>query len=247
MAVERIKVAGIPVDVCRAEDMEGAMLELLARDGVRRVIFLTIWGLLKARHNKEWRNCIEQSDLILPVSKSILRGAAFLKKNVPARWNPFDAIIEIMSTVELRRRSLYLLGGRPMMLTQAESNVRDTFPGISIVGRYAGYFPKRTEGIVIAAIKKSAPSLVLLSDGLKDRDLWAYRRSEQLKSGIFVYYQDTLGIFSGRIHRISQKSFEKGHEMLLEILHNPFKVFYIFPFMWYKVVLLFYRLFRKDI
>lgn len=244
--VERIKVVGIPVDVCRPEDMEGAALELIARDGVRRVMFLTIWELLKARHNKEWRRCIESCDLILPVSKSILKGAAFCKKTVPTRWNPFDAIIQIMSTVEMRRKSLYLLGSRPATLTQAEANVRATFPEISIVGRYAGYYPKKTEGFVVSAINKSAPSLVLLSEGLKDRDLWAYRRRDALNGGIFVYYSDTIGVFSGRIHRMSQKSFERGQELFVELFRNPFKVFYIFSFMWYKVVLLFYRLFRKD-
>lgn len=246
MAVERIKIVGIPVDVCRKEDMEGAVLEILAREKVKRIMFLTIWDLLKARHNKELRDCINTCDLILPVSKSIIKGASFLKKTVPTRWNPFDAIIEIMSTVEMRRRSLYLLGARPITLTKTEANVRSTFPSISIVGRYAGYYPKRNEGDVIAAINKSAPSLVLLSEGLKDKELWAYRRRDVLKYGIFLYYSDTFGIFAGRIHRISAKAFEKGREVFIEVFRSPIKLFYIIPFMWYKAVLVWYRLFRKD-
>lgn len=269
MAVERIKVAGIPVDVCREEDMEGAVLELLAAasqdatetaryvgdaacspdsggTAIRRIMFLTIWDLLKARHNKEMRAAIESASLILPVSKSIIKGASFLKKSVPKRWNPFDAIIQIMSTVEMRRRSLYLLGARPMTLGKAEANVRATFPAINIVGRYAGYYSKKAEGDVIEAINKSAPSLVLLSEGLKDRALWAYRRREVLKGGAFLYYNDAFGIFSDRIRRVKKKTFDKGHEVYIEVFRSPFKVFLIFPFMWYKVVLLFYRLFRKD-
>lgn len=253
MAVERIKVAGIPVDVCRKEDIEGAVLELLAQNdidkaqgGVKRIMFLTIWDLLRARHNKECRAAIESASLILPVSKSIIKGAAFLKKSVPARWNPFDAIIEIMSAVEMRRKSLYLLGARPVTLGKTEANVRATFPAINIVGRYVGYYPKKAEGDVIAAINKSAPSLVLLSEGLKDRELWAYRRREVLCGGVFLYYCDAFGIFSDRIRRINEKTFEKGHEVFIEVFRNPFKVFYILPFMWYKAVLVFYRLFRKD-
>lgn len=246
MSIERIKVVGIPVDVCRKEDMEQAVLELLAREGVRRVMFLTIWDMMKARHNKELKECISSCDLILPISKSILKGAAFCKKTVPTRWEPFDAIIQIMSTVEMRHKSLYLLGARPMTLAKAEANVRTTFPEVSIVGRYAGYYHKRTEGYVLAAINKSAPSLVLLSDGLKDGDLWAYRRREGLKGGVYVYYMDAFAIFSDRIHRVKSKTFEKGHEIFFELFRNPFKIFYIFPYMWYKIVLVWYRLFRKD-
>lgn len=246
MAVKRIKIVGIPVDVCHAEDMEGAIMELLARDGVRRIMFLSIWDLLKARHNKEWRQSIQSCDLILPISRSIIKGAAFLKKSVPARWNPFDAVIQIMSTVEMRRRSLYLLGARPMTLTKTEANVRATFPAISIVGRYAGYYPKRCEGDVIEAINKSAPSLVLLSEGLKDKALWAYRRRASLKTGIYLYHSDTFGIFAGRIRRINPKTFEKGREIFIEVFRSPMKLFYILPYMWYKAVLVWYRLFRKD-
>ena len=46
MAIERIKVLGVPVDVCTPEDFENEILELLARPGAKQIVFLSVWGLL---------------------------------------------------------------------------------------------------------------------------------------------------------------------------------------------------------
>lgn len=245
MAIERISVIGVPVDICSPENMETEILELLARPGTKQIIFLSIWDLLKARHKGDFAECLKEADLILPISKSILKGAKFLKKNVPVRYNPFNAVIQILTIMDSHYKSLYLLGSHKKTLQTAERNVHKTFPALKIVGRYVGYYPKTIEADVVNSIFKAQPSIVLLSDGIKEKHCWAYRRRNSFSSSIFLYYRDIFGIFSERIKRVSEKTFNKGHEMYVELLHNPFKIFLIFPYLWYIVVLVWYRLFRK--
>ena len=79
MEVERIRVAGVPVDVIRPEQLEKVLFELLATSGTKQIVFLSVWNLLKARRNPEYKLCLENASLVLPISKSIIRGAAFLK------------------------------------------------------------------------------------------------------------------------------------------------------------------------
>ena len=101
MAINRIKLLGIPVDVCPPEDIESQILEILAKPGTNQIVFLSIWDLLKAKNKKSnFKQCLESADLILPISKSILMGAKFLKLNVPIRYNPFSATISILSIME---------------------------------------------------------------------------------------------------------------------------------------------------
>ena len=57
MAIERIKVLGVPVDVCTPEDFENEILELLARPGAKQIVFLSVWGLLKARGKNNFAEC----------------------------------------------------------------------------------------------------------------------------------------------------------------------------------------------
>ncbi len=246
MSIERISLLGVPVDICSPENLENEILELLAKPGTKQIVFLSIWNLLRARHKGDYADCIKSADLILPISKSILRGAKFLKLNVPVRYNPFDAVIQILSILDSHFKSLYLFGSSEKTLSKAEHNIRDTFINLRILGRYIGYYPKSVEDDVVQAIFKAQPSLVLISDGIKEKNCWAYRRRNRFSSSIFLYYKDAFGIFSERIKRVKAKTFNKGHEIFVEILHNPFKIFLLLPYIWYILVLICYRLFKKK-
>lgn len=247
MAIQRIKLLGVPVDICRPENLESEIMELMARPGTKQIVFLTIWKLLKARSKKStFAQCIRDADLIIPVSKSILMAARFLKCPVPHRYNPFNAVIQILSILERHVRSLYLLGGRKRTVIQTERNINSTFRALQVVGRYVGYYPKSVEENIVQAIYKASPTMVLLSEGVRDKDCWAYKRKNRFSSSIFLYYHDIFGIFSERKRRVSEEAFDRGFEIWSEIFHNPFKLFLIFPYIRFLVILLFHKFFRKN-
>ena len=246
MSIKRISLLGVPVDICSPENLENEILELLANPGTKQIIFLSIWNLLRARHKGDYGDAIKNADLIIPVSKSILKGAKFLKLDVPVRYNPFNAVIQILGILDSHYKSLYLFGSTKKTLSKTEHNIRDTFRNLRIIGRYVGYYPKSVENDIVEAIFKAQPSLVLLSDGIKEKNCWAYRRRNRFSSSIFLYYKDAFGIFSERVKRVSEKTFDRGHEMWFEVMHNPFKVFLIFPYIWYVLSLVWYRLFKKK-
>lgn len=246
MAVQRIELLGVPVDVCSRQDLEEKILQLLEKKAPSQISFITIWDFMKIRRKNEYAQSIRNADLILPVSKSILSGAKFLGKTVPFRHNPFDAFISILSVLESRYKSFYIFGGKKKALVAAEKNVRSTFGGLQIVGRCVGYYQKQDERSIIQAISKASPSLVLVSDGIKKRDCWSYSNRENFSSGIFMYYKDAVGILSKRIRRVNPKVFEKGHEIWGELVRNPLRIFLIFPFLWYIILLVWTRLFKKD-
>lgn len=245
MAIQRINLIGVPVDICPPEELETAVLELLAKPGTKQIVFLSVWGLLKARGKNEFSECLKNADLIIPVSKSILKGAEFLKKAVPYRYNPFRMVIEILSILDTHYKSLYLLGGRKKTLHKAAGNVRRTFPNLALVGRFVGRHSKNVENDVIQAIYKASPSLVLLSDGVKEKDCWAYNRRNRFSSSIFIYYHDAIGIFSEHIKKINEKTFSNGNEIWVEIFRNPLKIFLLFPYLYYKLILIWYRISKK--
>ncbi|NLM00769.1 MAG: glycosyltransferase [Treponema sp.] len=246
MAKMRINVVGVPVDIFAQEDLADEIVKMEQKKGTKQICFVTIWDILKARRNKEFMACLKNADLILPTSKSIVKGAKFLKLPEPVRYNPFPTIIQILATLEKHYKSLYLLGGRKDTLMTAERNLRATFPGLQIVGRYVGYYPKNIETDIISAIYKASPSLTLISNGIHAGNCWAYRRRKQFSSSIMLYDKDIFKIFAKQKKRVSQETFEKGLEIWQKILKNPIKIFLIFPYIWYKILLIFFRIFRKK-
>lgn len=246
MEVKRISLLGVPLDIFELEDLEKIILDLEEKEGQKQIIFLSVWDLLRARRKNEYSECVRNADLIIPTSKSILKGAKFLHKDIPVRHNPFTITINILNTLESRFKSVYLFGGKKKSISVAEKNVHNTFKNLQIVGRYVGNYSKNREENIVQAIRKASPSLVLYSEGIKEKDCWSYRRRENFAKSIFLYYHDIIGIFSERRKRVSEEKFETGKEIWFEIGQNPLKIFLIFPFLKYEILLVWYRLFKKD-
>ncbi len=246
MAVQRIMLLGVPIDICSRKDLEERILQLLEKGEPSQISFITIWDLLKVRGKSEFASSIRSADLILPLSKSILSGAKFLGKPIPYRHNPFDILIDILTILENRYKSFYIFGGRKKALLAAEKNIRTTFKGLQIVGRCVGYYQKSEEEDIIQAISKASPSLVLVSEGVRKKDAWGFSNQHRFSSSIFMYYRDAVGILGKRIKRVNPKTFEKGHEIFGELVRNPLKLFLIFPFIWYGILLIVTWLFKEE-
>lgn len=242
----RIDVLGVPVDVVKPENLEDVIFSLYEKAGTKQIVFLSIWGLLRAKRSDVYMQCLKNAALVLPISKSIVKGAVFLKKSAPVRYNPFSTIISILTSLESRYKSIYLLGGKKSSLMDSERNIRATYPGLQIVGRYVGYYPKSVEKDIISAVYKANPALVLVGDGIRHGEMWAFENRNQFGTSFFIYYKDVLDILSARKKRISKETFEKGKEIWSELIRNPLKIFLIFSYMWYKILLLGWRLFKTD-
>jgi len=245
LAIERIDFLKVPLDIVPPEELESVILDLLSRDEPQHIMLVSLWDVLRARHRGDFRTMVTKAALVLPTSKSLVRGSHFLKKkHIPVRYQPFSLIIAVLGTLEKYYKSVYLLGAQHRSLLQAERNVRSTFPNLSIVGRFAGYYHKSMERNIQTAIVKSNPSLVIVGDGIPGGQKWINRNRTKLHNGIFIWNSDVIDIFSERKRRISEKTFERGLEFFPLIVKNPLRIFRIFQYIWYNVLLLFYRLFR---
>ena len=121
--------------------------------------------------------------------------------------------------------------------------------GVAIVHqrpRFAGYYHKSMEPHIISAISKAAPSVVIIGKGVPGGRKWIYRNKEHFNSGIFIRYANLIDIFSKFKKRPSEKLFNSGWDFIIPVLKNPFRIFTFFGYIWYNILLLFYRLFRKG-
>ena len=242
--VKRIKVLNVPVDSYEP-DMAGAVITRLLENGEHnQIVFLSLRGLLRARRDPEFMRCLRDAALILPVSLPIVRGARFLGAGSPSLINTFEHTIRILSVIEKVKGSVYLLGARKAVLEVAEENLRGSFHEIRVVGRFYGYFPKSVEGDIVTAIKKSAPSMVLVGSGVPGKDKWILRHRKDLNPGISLWGGNCFEIFAGREKQVSRRLHAAGLGVLSGITRRPWRLAMIFPYFYYLVLLLGYKIFR---
>ncbi len=240
----RIKVLDVPVDCIEPDMTAGVVSKLLDNGEHNQIVFLSLRGLLKARRDPELMRCLRDAALILPVSLPIVRGARFLGAGSPSLINTFDHIIRVLSVVEKTKGSVYLLGARKAVLEVAEENLKGSFHGIRVVGRFYGFFPRTVEGDIVTAIKKSSPSMVLVGSGVPGKDKWINRHRRELNPGISLWAGNCFEIFAGVEKQVPRPLHAAGLGALSGIGRRPWRAALVFPYLYYLVLLLGYKIFK---
>ena len=242
---QRIDFLKIPIDIVAPENLSDVVYEILKGKTELNIVLLSLWDLLFARMNNEYRYYVSRAALVIPISKSLISGIKFLTGKKAHRYMPFDFIVSMLTTLENRELTCYLLGGRPKVLSKTEKNIKQTFPKLHIVGRFTGNFRRQDEPTIIKAIKKSSPTLLLVGKGVRGSERWIARNNKTLGPGMRLWCSDIFDVFAERKKHPSRSSFDKGLEWFGYCVQNPLKYFRLFPYIGYKFLLLFYKLFKK--
>jgi len=244
MTEERVNFLKVPIDIVEPNRLGLLVFQLLTEGKGQNIVLLSLWDLLRVRRNAEYRDYVKQAALIIPISKSIISGIRFLLGKQAVRYMPFDFVISLLRILESYEFSSYFLGGKKRILTKIEKNIRETFPGLRIVGRYPGSFKRQDEATIIEAIHKASPSLLLVGKGVRGGEHWIARNSKRLGKGLRLWCSDLFDVFAERRRHPSRTSFDLGLEWIGYCLQSPVKLLRIFPFIYYNILLLIYKILK---
>ncbi len=240
---KRVSFLNVPVDIIDSESVSEAVEGFIQNGQRKYIVFLTLDKVLKARRDSEYNRYLREASLILPVSLAIIHGLRFQKKGDATRYNPYEMIIRMCMLLEKCNKNLYLLGSHIDDLLEAEKNLKVSFRQLKIIGRCAGYFDQNKEADIITAVKKSSPSLVFLGKGLPGKEKWIPKNMKEMNPTLFVWIDNYLEIFSGKEKNASKKLFQMGLESWVGLGHKPWKIIKIFPYLYFKVLVLMYKIF----
>ncbi|MDR1252441.1 MAG: WecB/TagA/CpsF family glycosyltransferase [Treponema sp.] len=242
---ERVNLLTVPVDIVASEQLEPLVRELLDQGKEQNIILLSLWDLLRARRSGEYRNYVRKAALVIPISRSIIGGIRFLTGKKATRYMPFDFVVQLLTILESREFSAYLLGGKKKIILKANKNIRQTFPRLRVVGRFPGFFKRQEEAAIIEAIHKASPTLLLVGKGVRGEEHWIARNSARLGGVMRLWCSDLFDVFAERKKHPSRASFDHGLEWIGFCFRNPFRFFRVFAYIYYNLLLLIYKLFVK--
>jgi len=244
---QTVKLLNVPIDIIAPEQLGEFVYDLLREKKEHNIVLLSLWDLLRARRNNDYRSYVLRASLVVPISKSLISGIKFLTGEKAYRYMPFDFIVSLLTFLEAREFSCYLLGGKTKIILKTEKNIRQTFPKLRIVGRFPGYFKKQDEATIIKAIKKASPSLLLAGKGIRGGEKWIAKNNVALgDSGMRLWCSDIFDVFAEKRKHPSHSVFAHGLEWIGYSFQKPYKFFRIFPYIYYKILLLVYKLFKKN-
>jgi N-acetylglucosaminyldiphosphoundecaprenol N-acetyl-beta-D-mannosaminyltransferase len=237
----RYRLLGINVDSITEEEAYKKIFALTELERPARVVLLDTYLLVKAKLNKELANVINTADLVLPISPGIKSGLNFFKYKLDTVFNYFYFTIRLFTQLsEETKKNIYVLGGKKKVIEKAEKNIRDSFPGIRLMGRYGIDYKKDFEPKLISAMQKVSPSLILVSMKRPKQEKWISANSNKFKTGVFIGVENFVNILGGKEITSSDKINNSKSQSLSNLMKHPHR---IFLYIIYFYLLLIYKLF----
>lgn len=220
----RVRVLGTPVDVVEPATLGHLVGHRPPNDTPGGIALVRTWDVVVGLLSKRRRDELEQMRLVLPVSKSIVSIARFLGLREPIRYAPFDLLVRALTGVEAMGRGVFIVGGSRRELTDAEANIRRTFPGLRVVGRHtARYAPAEEDAILTAERKSDAALLIVSLPGGKARR-WFLTKRDRLAGGFVALCPEGVAQAAGTLPKPSRESFLSGRFALGEFIRRPWRL-----------------------
>ena len=209
----------------------------LTDGGRHQIVLLSAMGVLKARKDPEYRRCLQEASLVLPVSRFIATCMRFLRLGHPHRFSAFEFVVRLLAIAEDLDKTVYLLGSTKGILERAERGLRASFPSLKLVGRFSGFYDRSMEESITLIIRKSSPTLVLVGTGVPGKDLWIHRHKSGFHPGVFIWTENGFEVFSGR---------ESPSARLRDLLRRPWRLVRLFCFAYLTILVLADRLTHRS-
>ena len=223
MSFGSLRILGVRVDKVTTEEVLRTM-ECYIREGrPHQVVTLNPEFVMMAQRNPEFRVTLEEADLALPDGSGLLWTSRLMGQPLPERVTGSDTLPLIAQMSAQRGYRLYLLGAAPGVADRAAAALIRDYPGLQIVGTYAGSPDPAQEEEIIAQIKAAAPDFLFVAYGAPNQDLWIHRNLARLGVPVCMGIGGALDFIAGVAVRAPRWMRRIGLEWLHRLLRQPWR------------------------
>jgi N-acetylglucosaminyldiphosphoundecaprenol N-acetyl-beta-D-mannosaminyltransferase len=144
-------------------------------------------------------------------------------KPLKERVAGFDLMMEFVKWASHKDVSIYLLGAKPEVVEKAQSNLKNLYPSLKIVGFHHGYFNEKEEENIIEDINKRAAQVLFVALGAPKQEKWIYKNKEKLKVKIAMGVGGSFDVIAGKAKRAPEIYRKLGLEWLYRLIQEPWR------------------------
>jgi N-acetylglucosaminyldiphosphoundecaprenol N-acetyl-beta-D-mannosaminyltransferase len=175
-----MRILGIRVDSLTYAELLDRIAAFIAEGGPHQIATLNPEFVMEAQHNTAFRAVLEQADLCMADGMGLLWAARRQGQMLPERVTGSDALPLIAERAARDGWRLYLLGAAPGVAEQTAQLLQAHYPGVQIVGTYAGSPADADAPEIIARICAARPGVLFVAYGAPNQDLWIARHRASL-------------------------------------------------------------------
>lgn len=224
-------------DIREAEDY---ILELIHNKKGGYTAAINALKILQYRKDKKTKEIIDNAILQTPdgfgavISFKWLYGIRVIKLDLPG------LVLDIANNYNLK---VFLLGTTEENNAAAVNGIANLYPKIIVAGRQNGFF-KNVE-IVISAIQKSNPDLVLIAMGSPKQEILSAELLKTFPKILFIGCGGRLDILAGKLKRAPKWYINNNLEWFFRLIKQPKRIKQHIRLIKFLFILIFHKLFNN--
>lgn len=183
------------------EDRPTAIQQLLSQPRKITAAFINAHCVNTAAKDKKYTSALRQADFLLPDGAGISLAAKMTGRKLVENLNGTDLCEPFCRAAAAQGKSIFLLGAKPGIASDAADNLIRKIPGLRIAGVQHGFFAKQQTDRVIEEINASGADIVMVAMGVPMQELWIQENRDALNAGVIMGVGALFDFVAGHVQR----------------------------------------------
>jgi len=224
--MKKAKILGVKIDHVTMEQAVSRITEMIAQPKPHLVVTANSEMVMMANDDPLLYEIIERADLVVPDGIGVIWASRLLNNALPQRVPGIELMQSLLAESAVHQWRIFLLGAEPGIADQAAQAIRESYPGVNIVGTYHGYFKQNPteQQHVISMIKASRPDILFIALGVPKQEKWAAAHLGRLGVPVAMGVGGSFQIFAGTVQRAPLWMRRSGLEWLYRLIKQPWRI-----------------------
>ncbi|MSP11704.1 MAG: glycosyltransferase [Chloroflexi bacterium] len=216
-------ILDVPVhDLTYAETVE-LFRSFIAEGRFHHVVTINPEFVIASRRQPAFRRVLRQADLALPDGAFLLLAGRMLGQPLRQRVTGVDTVAYIAQEAARYGWRLFFLGAAPGVASRAAQILTQRYPGLQVVGTYAGS-PRPTDAAdILSLIRQAAPHILFVAYGAPAQDVWIEAHRPDLPVQVAMGVGGAFDFIAGVTYRAPRWMQDAGLEWLHRLYQQPWR------------------------
>jgi N-acetylglucosaminyldiphosphoundecaprenol N-acetyl-beta-D-mannosaminyltransferase len=220
-----VDVLGTSVNICtKIELITSAEKALSQQKKTFNFLSVNSIKIINAQKDVELRNYINDADIVYPDAIGLCYGIRILYKKMQERIPGYEFHFDVLDICNKKKLSVYVLGAKESVLSQAIRLYKKKYPKINFVGYNDGYFSEQYfRKHILKNIITHKPSLVIVAMGGKLQEYFIKQIQNEHCVSLLMGVGGSLDAFIGSSPRAPKWMLDLGFEWLYRLMKEPWR------------------------
>lgn len=167
-----VNILGVDVNTINKRELLELVRIWAGENKPRSISYVNAHCINVAYKDSEYREALKKMDLVYADGMGVVMAGRFLYGSYIKKITGRDWIDNFCKLAVNQHLRVYILAGKPGILSLAIERMRKEYPELDIAGFNDGFFTRKSENEVLYEIKSTRPHIVFIGMGIPQQEKW---------------------------------------------------------------------------